>query len=65
MNADAIVDNLFGGIQAVPVKFLFSLYGMWRWSVGVTELLGETNLDDIDLVIALSDSHQKVGFCLA
>ena len=38
------------------------IFTLWNVEVGlgVTELLGETKVNDIDFVIALSNAHQEV-----
>jgi hypothetical protein len=45
--------------RAVPVRFLFSLWDV-EVGLGITECLCEAEIDNVNLVAALTDAHQEV-----
>ena len=56
MSVDASISGRAGQVLVLPV-------GDVKVSLGVAVLLGETEVDDVDLVAALANTHQEVvGF---
>ena len=55
-----------GGVAGSSSEILVLSVRDMKMGLGVTELLGETEIDDIDLIASLSDAHEEVvGFDIA
>ena len=53
MGIDASIASSAGKILVFAVRYV-------EVSLGVTILLGQTEVDDIDLIASLTDAHEKV-----